>query len=96
MTGIVTAAMISLIMEGSDMRATPPSTLISAGTRSRAMTAQAPASSAMRASAAVVTSMEEYNTRMDGVRRVVEHFGGAAGWIENVLNIKKKQLGITT
>ena len=49
MTGIVTASMISLIMLGSDMRATPPWTLISAGTRSRAMTAAAPASSAMRA-----------------------------------------------
>lgn len=49
MTGIVTASMISLIMPGSDIRATPPSTRISAGTRSRAMTAAAPASSAMRA-----------------------------------------------
>ena len=49
MTGIVTAAMISLIICGSDMRATPPFALISAGTRSRAITAEAPASSAIRA-----------------------------------------------
>lgn len=49
MTGMVTAAMISLIMLGSDMRATPPWALMSAGTLSRAITAAAPASSAMRA-----------------------------------------------
>lgn len=49
MTGMVTASMISLIMLGSDMRATPPWALMSAGTRSRAMTAEAPASSAIRA-----------------------------------------------
>lgn len=48
-TGIVTVAMISLIIFGSDMRDTPPSALISAGTRSRAMTATAPASSAILA-----------------------------------------------
>ena len=49
MTGIVTVSMISLIIFGSDMRATPPCTRMSAGTRSSAMTATAPASSAMRA-----------------------------------------------
>lgn len=49
MTGMVTACMISVIMEGSDIRATPPWALISAGTLSRAMTADAPASSAIRA-----------------------------------------------
>src|SRR3989475_8463023 len=57
MTGIVTAAMIDLISSGSDMRATPPSLRMSAGTRSRAMTAQAPASWAMRAWSGVTTSM---------------------------------------
>ena len=56
-TGIVTAAWISSIIEGSLMRATPPSRRMSAGTRSRAMTATAPASSAIRASAGVTTSM---------------------------------------
>jgi hypothetical protein len=49
MTGMVTVSMISLIICGSLMRATPPSRRMSAGTRSRAMTAQAPASSAIRA-----------------------------------------------
>lgn len=49
MTGMVTAAMISLIIFGSDILATPPCARMSAGTRSRAMTATAPASSAMRA-----------------------------------------------
>src|ERR671924_384682 len=39
------------------MRATPPSLRMSAGTRSSAITATAPASSAIRASSAVVTSM---------------------------------------
>jgi len=101
MTGIVTAAWISLMSWGSDMRATPPanphqiqfkgkdnnnpqkererererievstwksdknetasqlpSFLMSAGTLSRAMTAQAPASSAILACSAFTTSM---------------------------------------
>lgn len=41
MTGMETASMISSIMFGSDIRATPPSLRMSAGTRSRAMTATA-------------------------------------------------------
>ncbi len=49
MTGMLTASMMPLIILGSLMRATPPSTRMSAGTRSRAMTAVAPAASAMRA-----------------------------------------------
>src|SRR6478736_5943122 len=57
MTGIVTASWISRILSGSAMRATPPSARMSAGTRSSAITAQAPASSAIRAWSAVVTSM---------------------------------------
>src|SRR5215207_2957540 len=57
MTGIVTASWISTIFVGSAIRATPPSLRMSAGTRSRAMTATAPASSAIRACSAVVTSM---------------------------------------
>src|SRR6478609_4588122 len=46
-----------LIIAGSDIRATPPSRRISAGTRSSAITAQAPASSATFASSGVTTSM---------------------------------------
>src|ERR1700686_2555144 len=57
MTGIDTAAMISRIFLGDAMRATPPSARICAGTRSSAMTATAPACSAMVACSALVTSM---------------------------------------
>src|SRR5437764_7713770 len=56
-TGIVTASWISPILSASAMRATPPSRRMSAGTRSSAITAHAPASSAIRAWSAVVTSM---------------------------------------
>src|SRR5437763_14803390 len=45
------------IIAGSDIRATPPSRRISAGTRSSAMTAAAPASSATFACSGVTTSM---------------------------------------
>mmetsp|Transcript_12360 Transcript_12360/g.33731 ORF Transcript_12360/g.33731 Transcript_12360/m.33731 type:complete len:303 (+) Transcript_12360:341-1249(+) len=56
-TGMETALMISLIIFGSDMRATPFWCLMSAGMRSRAMTAQAPASSAIFACSGFMTSM---------------------------------------
>ncbi len=56
-TGMETASMMPSIMSGSDMRATPPSLRMSAGTRSRAMTATAPASSAIFACSGVTTSM---------------------------------------
>src|ERR1022692_765757 len=56
-TGMLTACMISRILLMGAMRATPPSRRISAGTRSSAMTAAAPAFSAMRAWSALVTSM---------------------------------------
>src|SRR6266566_1074907 len=56
-TGIDTVAMISRIFLGEAMRATPPSARICAGTRSRAITATAPAFSAMEACSALVTSM---------------------------------------
>src|SRR5215218_3056540 len=56
-TGMVTAALIPSTIEGSDMRATPPAEPMSAGTRSSAMTAAAPADSATRAWSGVTTSM---------------------------------------
>src|SRR5437667_655281 len=56
-TGIVTAAWISLIFFTEAMRATPPSRRMSAGTRSSAITAAAPAASAILACSAFVTSM---------------------------------------
>ena len=51
------ASMIDWIRPGSLMRATPPCTRISAGTRSSAITATAPASSAILACSGVTTSM---------------------------------------
>src|SRR5438552_2504021 len=57
MTGIETASLISAIFSGSDMRATPPCARMSAGTRSSAITATAPASWAIRACSASTTSM---------------------------------------
>src|SRR5215212_9169530 len=57
MTGIVTASWISLTFSGSAILATPPSRRMSAGTRSSAITATAPASSAIRACSASITSM---------------------------------------
>src|SRR5215475_3381581 len=56
-TGMVTVCMISRMTLMAAMRATPPSLRMSEGTRSRAITAQAPAFSAMRACSALVTSM---------------------------------------
>src|SRR5262245_60114778 len=55
--GMGAAAWISRILPGSAMRAIPPCARMSAGTRSSAMTATAPASSAIFAWSAVVTSM---------------------------------------
>ena len=46
-TGMLTACWMPAIISGSDMRATPPSRRMSAGTRSSAITAAAPASSAI-------------------------------------------------
>ena len=57
MTGMDTAAMMPSIMSGSLILATPPWARISAGTRSSAITATAPASSAILAWSGVTTSM---------------------------------------
>ena len=56
-TGSEVMALMPSIMSGSLMRETPPSRRMSAGMRSSAMTATAPASSAMRACSASTTSM---------------------------------------
>src|SRR5690349_8181416 len=56
-TGMVTAEMMPSIMSGSLIRETPPCARMSAGTRSNAITATAPAPSAMRACSGVTTSM---------------------------------------
>src|SRR4051812_27728401 len=57
MTGIETASMMPSTRSGSLIRATPPCARMSAGTRSSAITATAPASSAILAWSAVTTSM---------------------------------------
>ena len=57
MTGIDTTFWMPSMISMAHMRATPPSLRISAGTRSRAITAAAPASSAILACSGVVTSM---------------------------------------
>ena len=56
-TGMVTAALMPSIISGSLMRATPPSRRMSDGTRSSAITATAPASSAIVACSGSTTSM---------------------------------------
>src|ERR1700691_2172240 len=56
-TGMLTAFWMPAIISGSDIRATPPSRRMSAGTRSSAITAAAPASSATFACSGVTTSM---------------------------------------
>ena len=56
-TGMETVSMMRSIMSGSLIRETPPWARMSAGTRSRAITATAPASSAILAWSAVTTSM---------------------------------------
>src|SRR5260370_26782141 len=56
-TGIVTVFMISRMLLIEALRATPPSLRMSEGTRSSAITAQAPAFSAIFACSALVTSM---------------------------------------
>src|SRR5918995_921204 len=57
MTGMETASTMPSMRSGSLMRATPPCARMSAGTRSSAITATAPASSAIFAWSAVTTSM---------------------------------------
>ena len=56
-TGIFTAFIISFIIFGSLIRETPPAALISAGILSKAITATAPAASAIFACSGVVTSI---------------------------------------
>ena len=57
MTGIETAFITSSTILGFAILATPPAALISEGTRSNAITATAPASSAISACSALTTSM---------------------------------------
>jgi hypothetical protein len=56
-TGMLTVSWISRILSTADIRATPPCLRMSEGTRSSAITETAPASSAILACSALVTSM---------------------------------------
>src|SRR5215217_7724806 len=89
-TGIVTASWMPAIISGSDMRATPPSLRMSDGTRSSAMTAAAPADSAILACSGVTTSMItpplSISARPDLTRNVATSFIGfessyGMGWL---------------
>ena len=62
--------MISSIMVGSDMRATPPWARMSAGTRSSAITAIAPESSAILACSTLTTSMMTPPLSMSAIPRL--------------------------
>lgn len=88
MTGMETASMISSIMVGSDIRATPPSLRMSAGTRSRAMTATAPASSAIFACSALTTSMITPPLSCSAMPRLTRAVpvSGACGMVGSVLD----------
>src|SRR6266513_1513664 len=69
-TGMDTARMIISIMSGSLILATPPWARMSAGTRSSAITATAPASSAIFAWSAVTTSMITPTLSMSAMPRL--------------------------
>src|SRR4051812_34936542 len=96
MTGIVTVSWIPLMRIGSDMRATPPSRRMSAGTRSSAMTATAPAFSAILACSASTTSMItpplSISARPALTRKVASSRIGDAGYLFAV----ETQLGVRT
>ena len=99
MTGIVTAAMIESIMSGSLMRATPPSRRMSAGTRSSAITATAPASSAILACSASMTSMMTPPLSISAMPRltravpvIVSLVGG--GGLDNGTSLGQRGVGV--
>mmetsp|Transcript_44009 Transcript_44009/g.115626 ORF Transcript_44009/g.115626 Transcript_44009/m.115626 type:complete len:284 (+) Transcript_44009:1049-1900(+) len=84
MTGIEHEFMTSTIMAGSEERATPPSALMSAGMRSRAITATAPASSAMRACSPSTTSMITppfWKTAKARLAAVLPNSRSTGGWV---------------
>ena len=70
MTGMETAAMMPSIMSGSLIRETPPWARISAGTRSSAMTATAPASSAIRACSGVTNVHDHAHLSISAMPRL--------------------------
>src|SRR5690625_3616731 len=85
MTGMETAEMIPSIMSGSLIRETPPWARMSAGTRSRAMTATAPASSAIRACSGVTTSMMTPPLRWSARPRRTRAVAACGSWGADVV-----------
>ena len=91
-TGIETDAMIESIMSGSLIRETPPWARMSAGTRSSAITATAPASSAIFACSAVTTSMITPPLSISAIPRLtrVVPVPGVAGVLVGVLSVMRR------
>ncbi len=85
MTGMETRSSISRILTGSAIRATPPAARMSAGTRSSAMTATAPASSAIDAWSAVVTSMMTPPCCMRANPRLTSSVPNRSFWIGSAI-----------
>ena len=88
-TGMDTAAMMPSTMSGSLIRATPPSERMSAGTRSSAITATAPASSAILAWSGVTTSMITPPLSISAMPRFTRAVP-VAGW--SVLSVDTRNL----
>src|SRR4051794_20156162 len=85
MTGIDTAETMPSIMSGSLMRATPPWARMSAGTRSSAMTATAPASSAILACSGVTTSMITPPLSISAMPRLTRAVPTTGSWVGEVM-----------
>jgi hypothetical protein len=103
MTGIETAEMMPSIMSGSLIRATPPWARMSAGTRSSAITATAPASSAIFACSGVTTSMITPPLSISAMPRftwavpvtgAVPEIGTAWVWSSVTMNLTLKWSGL--
>ncbi len=91
-TGIETASMMPSIMSGSLIRLTPPWARMSAGTRSSAITATAPASSAIFACSAVTTSMMTPPLSISAMPRLTRVVP-VSGWGEVVLSVMVRGYG---
>src|SRR3954462_13797978 len=91
MAGTETAPMILSIMSGSDMRDTPPWARMSAGTRSSAITATAPASSAIFACSGVTTSMITPPLSISAIPRLTRAVP-TAGWFSDMVHRLLKQV----
>src|SRR3954451_19557454 len=94
-TGMVTASWMPLIIAGSLIRATPPSRRMSDGTRSSAMTAAAPASSAIFACSASTTSMMTPPLSISGSPAFPRKLASSRIWRSSVDARRERRLGRT-